>query len=85
MKISKRDALMWFSFFAELPEALDAVFLPVNGVGNNMNAFDAARFVRKCGAKVAVPMHTGMFDGLTGHILEIDNKVVLATYESVEV
>ena len=79
------DTLYNKEIFPDLPETIHYIFLPVNGVGNNMNAFDAARFVRKCGAKVAVPMHTGMFDGLTGHILEIDNKVVLATYESVEV
>ena len=79
------DTLYNKEIFPDLPETIHYIFLPVNGVGNNMNAFDAARFVRKCGAKVAVPMHTGMFDGLTGHILEIDNKVVLATYESAEV
>lgn len=66
-------------------KALDWVFLPVNGVGNNMNACDAARFVNACGAKTAVPIHVGMFDDLTGDVLEIDNKVVLATYESMEV
>jgi len=66
-------------------EALDWVFLPVNGVGNNMNAYDAARLVKNCGAKMAVPMHVGMFDDLTGDVLEVDNKVVLGTYESMEV
>ena len=79
------DTLYNTEIFGDLPEKIDLIFLPVNGVGNNMNAFDAARFVKKCGAKLAVPMHTGMFDDLTGDILEIDNKVVLATYEYMEV
>ena len=79
------DTLYNKEIFPDLPETIHYIFLPVNGVGNNMNAFDAARFVKKCGAKMAFPMHVGMFDGLTGHILEIDNKVVLATYESTEV
>ena len=79
------DTLYNKEIFPDLPETIHYIFLPVNGVGNNMNAFDAARFVKKCGAKIAFPMHVGMFDGLTGHILEIDNKVVLATYESAEV
>lgn len=79
------DTLYNKEIFPDLPETIHYIFLPVNGVGNNMNAFDAARFVKKCGAKMAFPVHVGMFDGLTGHILEIDNKVVLATYESAEV
>ena len=64
---------------------VDVVFLPVNGVGNNMNATDAVRFVVDCGAKLAVPIHVGMFDDLTGDILQVENKVVLATFESMEV
>ena len=64
---------------------VDVVFLPVNGMGNNMNATDAARFVRDCGAKLAVPVHVGLFDDLTGDILQIDNKVVLAAFETMEV
>ena len=79
------DTLYNTEIFADLPEKIDVIFLPINGVGNNMNATDAARFVAKTGAKLAVPIHVGMFDGLTGHILEIDNKVVLTTYESMEV
>lgn len=63
----------------------DVVFLPVNGVGNNMNAEDAARFVMDCGAKLAVPVHVGMFDDLTGEILQVDNKRVLGTFDSMEV
>ncbi len=70
---------------AALPETIDVVFLPVNGAGNNMNAADAARFVRDCGAKLAVPVHVGLFDELTGDILNVENKKVLATYESMEV
>lgn len=78
------DTLYNTEIFGDLPERIDTVFLPVNGVGNNMNAFDAARFMKKCGAKLAVPVHVGMFDDLTGDILEIDNKMVLSTYESME-
>ena len=78
------DTLYNTEIFGDLPEQIDMIFLPVNGVGNNMNANDAARFVKKCGAKMAVPMHVGMFDDLTGHILEVENKVVLGTYESLE-
>lgn len=42
----------------------EAVFLPINGVGNNMNMTDAARFVQVIGAEIAVPIHFGLFDRL---------------------
>ena len=38
-------------------DGVDYVFLPINGVGNNMNAKDAADFAYEIGAKRAVPMH----------------------------
>jgi len=79
------DTLYNTEVLADVPKGIDLVFLPVNGVGNNMNACDAARFVNACGAKTAVPMHVGMFDDMTGDVLRMDNKVVLATYESMEV
>ena len=46
--------------FSDIPKDIDAVFVPINGVGNNMNAFDAVRFVERIGAKHAVPLHFGM-------------------------
>ena len=79
------DTLYNTEVLADVPKGIDLVFLPVNGVGNNMNACDAARFVNTCGAKTAVPMHVGMFDDMTGDVLGMDNKVVLAIYESMEV
>ena len=55
------DTLYNERIFDELPEHIDYVFLPVNGVGNNMNMTDAKRFCEHIGA-VAVPMHCGLFD-----------------------
>lgn len=45
---------------------LDAIFVPVNGVGNNMNMADAARFCEELKPRVAVPIHWGLFDELRG-------------------
>jgi L-ascorbate metabolism protein UlaG (beta-lactamase superfamily) len=42
--------------------SLEAVFLPIIGVRNNMNAEDAAVFAKRTGAKYAVPFHVGTFD-----------------------
>ena len=52
------------AIFKEIPDDIDTVFLPVNGVGNNMNLTDAKRFAKRIGAKKAVPIHFGMFDEL---------------------
>ncbi|MBQ7974439.1 MAG: MBL fold metallo-hydrolase [Clostridia bacterium] len=58
------DTLYNKEIFSDLPEETEAVFLPVNGVGNNMNMADARRFAEKCGAKKAVPLHFGLFDSI---------------------
>ena len=42
----------------------DVVFLPVNGVGNNMNMVDASSLAQQIGAKQVVPIHFGLFDDL---------------------
>ena len=51
------DTLYNSSIFNSLPKDIYAVFLPINGVGNNMNMTDAARFVEKINPKYAVPIH----------------------------
>ncbi len=79
------DTLYSSEIFDELPDNIDFVFLPINGVGNNMNATDAVRFFRKCGAKKAVPYHVGLFDELSTDIFEDENKLILKLYEETEV
>ena len=59
---------------------IDAVFLPINGVGNNMNAVDAARFAKRCGAKLAIPVHWGMFDGISPESLLFEPKKIPELY-----
>ncbi len=63
---------------------LDAVFLPVNGVGNNMNMADAARFCEKLAPKTAVPMHWGLFDSLNGADWQYENKTVPEFFKEIE-
>ncbi len=79
------DTLYNSEIFKELPSNIDVIFLPVNGVGNNMNADDAERFSKISGAKMAVPYHIGMFDELTHEIFKAENKVVLETYKEKEI
>ena len=70
------DTLYNRTIFEDLPDHIDAVFLPVNGVGNNMNMTDAARYASAIGAKYAVPLHWGLFDGLRGADFPFENKIV---------
>ena len=79
------DTLYNTEIFADLPKKIDLVFLPVNGVGNNMNATDAVRFFKDCGARAAVPYHVGMFDELSPEIFGDECRLVLKIYEETEV
>ncbi|MBR2650862.1 MAG: MBL fold metallo-hydrolase [Clostridia bacterium] len=61
-------------------DGVDYAFLPVNGVGNNMNMRDAADFACEIGAKCAVPIHWGLFDDLDPAEFDFDNSLVLKPY-----
>ena len=78
------DTLYNTDIFADLPERIDAVFLPVNGVGNNMNMEDAKRFCEKIGAKKAVPMHCGLFDSIDMNEFNFEPKVVPTFYKEIQ-
>ena len=78
------DTLYTREIFEDLPKDIDVIFLPVNGVGNNMNAEDAERFVAASGAKQAVPYQVGMFDALTPDIFKGENRVILEIYKERE-
>ena len=79
------DTLYNSEIFADLPEDIEAVFLPINGVGNNMNEVDAVRFFHDCGAKTAAPYHVGMFDEKTPCIFDDENKIILEIYKEREI
>ncbi len=77
------DTLYNEHIFPALPEELFAIFLPVNGKGNNMNAEDAARFAAKTGAKYAVPLHVGMLDDLAPTVYHAENRVLPEIYKTI--
>ena len=60
---------------------VDYAFVPINGVGNNMNAKDAADFVYEIGAKCAVPLHYGLFDSLDPVEFDFEDSLLLTPYE----
>ena len=77
------DTLYNNAIFADLPERIHAVFLPVNGVGNNMNMADAARFAEKIGAEIVVPMHIGLFDELSAEDFPCKRKIIPTFYKEI--
>ena len=79
------DTLYNEQIFSDLPDKIDAVFLPINGLGNNMNAVDAVRFAKRIGAKCAVPIHWGMFDEINPEIFEFDGAIIPKIYEYVNI
>lgn len=78
------DTLYNSEIFSDIPDDIYAMFLPVNGAGNNMNMTDAKRFCEKVAPKVAVPFHCGMFDSIDLNDFEYENKVVPEIYKEVE-
>ncbi len=78
------DTLYNTEIFEDLPDDIEAVFLPINGVGNNMNPADAVRFARRCGARVAVPLHVGMLDDKTADGFVLENRVIPTVYKEIQ-
>ena len=78
------DTLYSTDVLADLPSDIDVAFLPVNGIGNNMNMTDAARLGRDCGAKRIAPIHIGLFDDLKAADFPCENRLVLNMYEETE-
>ena len=79
------DTLYSEEIFQDVQGHFDGVFLPVNGVGNNMNMTDAARFAAKLDADWVVPMHVGMFDALDAAEFSAPNRIVPRIYEEIPV
>ena len=77
------DTLYNEEFFGDIPSDIYALFLPVNGVGNNMNMTDAARFAKRINAEWTVPIHIGMFDELTADSFYCKNKVIPKIYKEI--
>lgn len=77
------DTLYNDDIFADIPEDIYAVFLPVNGVGNNMNMADAAAFAARVNAEKTVPVHIGMFDNKRADDFDVNNKVIPEIYKEI--
>lgn len=78
------DTLYNEEIFEDIPEDIYALFLPVNGVGNNMNMTDASNFAKRINAQKTVPIHIGMFDELTADDFDCENKVTAEIYKEIK-
>ena len=59
---------------------VDYAFLPINGVGNNMHARDAADFAYEIGAHTAIPVHYGLFDSIDPSDFDFEDSLILKPY-----
>ena len=78
------DTLYNEEIFKDIPNDIYVLFLPINGVGNNMNKTDAAVFAKRINAKKNVPIHIGMFDNIRADDFECENKVIAEIYKEIE-
>ena len=77
------DTLYNKTVLADIDRPVDVLFLPINGVGNNMNMTDAARFAAAVDAKKVVPLHFGMFDALDPTDFASDRRVIPTIYKEI--
>lgn len=78
------DTLYNDEIFEDIPGDIYALFLPINGTGNNMNMADASRFAKRIHPQRTVPIHIGMFDELSADEFDCDNKVIAEIYKEIE-
>ena len=79
------DTLYNEEIFEDIPKDIYALFLPINGVGNNMNKTDASNFAKRINAQKTVPIHIGMFDEITAEDFECENKVIAEIYKEIKI
>lgn len=77
------DTLYNKEIFKDIPDDIYAVFLPVNGLGNNMNITDAEKFCERINPHFAVPVHCGMFDNIDVRKFNYKKMVVPEIYKEV--
>ena len=78
------DTLYNTDIFDDIKGSIDAVFLPVNGLGNNMNMTDAKRFCEKINPKAAVPLHCGLFDDIDMKKFDFSKAVIPEFFKEIK-
>lgn len=78
------DTLYNKAIFDHVPDDIYALFLPVNGLGNNMNMTDALKFTQKVNPEYVIPMHCGLFDDIDLNGFEAENKIVPEFFKEIK-
>lgn len=77
------DTLYNTEIFEDIPNDIYAAFIPVNGVGNNMNMTDAIRFCNKIKPQYAVPIHWGLHDDMYPTEFNYEKTIIPKIYEEI--
>ncbi len=77
------DTLYNTDIFEDIPNDIYALFVVMNGKGNNMNQQDAERFAEKVNAKITVPTHWGLHDELYPSDFKYKKVVLPEIYEEI--
>lgn len=78
------DTLYNNEIFDYIPNDIDVLFMPVNGVGNNMNFTDARSFADRVNAKKVVPLHLGMLDDRNISEFSFKTAVIPEIYKEIK-
>ena len=78
------DTLYNEDVIKDIHDNIYAIFLPVNGVGNNMNMDDAKAFCEKINPQFAVPIHYGMFDDIDASTFAYKRVILPKIYKEVK-
>ena len=79
------DTLYNTEIFEDIPNDIYALFLPINGVGNNMNMTDAKAFSKRINPQKTVPVHFGLFDSINPEDFDCDNKVIPEFFKEIKI
>lgn len=77
------DTLYNTEIFEDLPDGIYAMFVVMNGRGNNMNQADAERFAQRVQPQYAVPTHWGLHDGLYPAGFQYSRVVIPEIYKEI--
>ena len=78
------DTLNNEEILKDIPKDSYALFLPINGVGNNMNMADGKSFCERINPKIAIPLHFGMFDEIDANKFSYENKKIPEIYKEIK-
>jgi len=78
------DTLYNTDIFEDIPDDIYALFVVMNGKGNNMNMYDAERFAEKINPGYAIPVHWGLHDEIYPSDFDYKNVIIPEIYKEIK-